>query len=669
MRRTALVAAAALAVSALSIVTTTTARADPQAVTQLPPGPGGMHTDQISAWGADVYAVFGSNSSTGTLYHTLADGSGSWEQVTDPVGHAPIDDPYAVRDGVIVTLWGGSAYRVIAGDSQWDTTSLPGYTSTVRIGAGGRLVEVQRWVADEGRYHYDVYDAEAGAAGGQVASTFSPPGLTGTWVWTIGEHGVLTGHDVSGSNPDRHVNAGDDCASATIEDAVGDPTSGPAWAMLECSLGADKPVVVDLTGKLRPLIVATGRLGQGFTYAGTASDAGSVVRVFDFGHALATQDYGPWTSGALWGDQRSGSMSASTDAGTPYLAFLTTGGAISVAPLPWLTPAPTKNDDTTAPRVTSTTGSSGAVRRGQGFLGTPLTFGWTEQDDDQAHPAADVQVRETISSGPGWQPVDGARRLLTNEIEYDEPNWGHVCFRVRLHDRVGNRSAWSTPRCTWVDDSRPSMTDAIDDTNGLLRVLRSVGRVDVTGRFHGDDDSYVTSYDVQRRIAPPARAFGPWTAPRRWQGVARTRVTASLAPGAEICFRARAHDAVGRVSTWGDKRCATEPYDDASWSGHHAVSRHVQGALGGTATRLTHGRQSLSHAHLSGRVLWVRARGAGCPWVWWGGKRVMSLGCSDEYHGFGWYAISFRHRHSGTIRVAIGDYWGWTEVDAIAVGR
>jgi len=97
----------------------------------------------------------------------------------------------------------------------------------------------------------------------------------------------------------------------------------------------------------------------------------------------------------------------------------------------------------------------------------------------------------------------------------------------------------------------------------------------------------------------------------------------------------------------------------------------VPGAMGGTATLLTHGRSSLSHDNLSGRILWVRARGGGCPHVWWGGQRVMSLGCTDvgDVHGFGWYVVHLRHRHSGTVRVAVGAYEGWAQVDAVAVGR
>src|SRR5262249_42294526 len=158
-------------------------------------------------------------------------------------------------------------------------------------------------------------------------------------------------------------------------------------------------------------------------------------------------------------------------------------------------------------------------------------------------PSYDVQVKDSIPTegAPGWQPLSGPQGTFATTTVYDEPNQAQACFRVRATDRVGNHSPWSTPRCTWVDGHRPGMSDARYDTNGLLRVLRSVGRVDVTGRFHGWDDTGVASYDVQRRVAPPGKDFGSWVAPQAWQGVTGHRVTASLGPGAEICFRARAH--------------------------------------------------------------------------------------------------------------------------------
>ena len=49
---------------------------------------------------------------------------------------------------------------------------------------------------------------------------------------------------------------------------------------------------------------------------------------------------------------------------------------------------------------------------------------------------------------------------------------------------------------------------------------------------------------------------------------------------------------------------------------------------------------------------------------------VMSLGCSDEgdYHGLRFVAY-LPHRRSGTVSISVGDYWGWADIDAIAVLR
>ena len=673
LRRRAVLAivTSVLAVSAPLVVVAPAARADPQQGVALPAGPAGMTAFQVSMGDGVVYALWGTTSATTTLYVAPDDGSGSWQQLHVPSTGEPVDNVLAVDDGVVVQYSATtSCPRVVTATTDW---MAPGCLNTVvNVGHGGALVAVKRYVAELGLHVYDVYDAKAGPAGSVLDSTSLPPALDGTWVWTA-SRGSLSGFDTA-TGAKRSLRLGDSCVDATVLEVVGDQPIAPSYAEVRCIDGdTTRSVLVDLTGSARPFEV-TGRpsmLGNGFLYAGGTG----VVRALDLTTSLTEQDFAPflargwqWYPGRGW--LRAGPADLSgTTSGTPRIAYLDDLHGVRVATLQELGAPPSTATDTTAPTITSTGGSPGVVRRSD--FDTPISFTWSGQDDGAAAPSYVVQVKDSVPTdgAPGWQPLAGAQSTFATSAVYREPNQAQACFRVRAIDRVGNRSPWSTPRCTRVDGYRPVMSDAVDDTNGLLRVLRSVGRVDVTGRFHGGDDTAVTSYDVERRVAVPGQSFGSWIGPRSWKGLTTHHVTTSLAPGAEICFRARAHDAVGRVSTRGDKRCATEPYDDATWNHRRAASRRVAGALGGTATLLTHGRHSLSHTHLSGRILWVRARGAGCPHVWWGGERVLSLGCSNDFHGFSWYAVDLPRRHSGTIRVAVDGYWGWTEVDAVAVGR
>jgi hypothetical protein len=669
VRRAALAAVSSvLAIGSVLVSVTPAADADPPQDISLPAGPDGLKVYSVSLGDGVVYATWGSQGfGRSSVYVAPDDGSGSWQQLHVPSSGDPINQVRAADDGVFVQYDATDACtRVVTATSDW---LVPGCGSAVDVGHGGDLVAVQRYDAVVDHYWYDIYDSDAGPAGGVLDTTSVPPALAGTWVWTASA-GRLSGVDTV-TDEHRSITLGDSCLRATVLEVVDDEST------LSCvDNGTTRIVLVDLVEASRPVDVSgiLRMLGNGFLYAGTSG----VLHVTDLSASLAASDVGAyfprgsgWYPGPGWVGTGPADYSGSTT-GSPRIAYLADAQTVHVASLSGLGAPPTTATDTTPPVITATGGSPGAVRRPADGE-TPISFTWSGEDDEAAAPTYDVQVKDSVHTEdtPGWQALSGAQGTFATTTVYDDPNQSRVCLRVRATDRVGNHSPWSTARCTRVDAYPPMMGDGIDDTTSVIHVLHSVGRARVTGRFHGLDDSVISSYDVERKIAPPNRRFGSWVAPQRWHAVVGHHVTASIKPGTEICFRARARDAVGRLSAWGDRRCATEPYDDATLAHRHSSVHRVAGALGKTATRLTRGASSLTSAELSGRALWVRARGAGCPHVWWGGKLVMSLGCTDagDVHGFSWYVVNLRHRRSGPIRIAIGNYWGWTDVDAVAVGR
>jgi hypothetical protein len=203
-------------------------------------------------------------------------------------------------------------------------------------------------------------------------------------------------------------------------------------------------------------------------------------------------------------------------------------------------------------------------------------------------------------------------------------------------------------------------------------VLNGIGRQAVTYRFHGTDDISIAGYDVQQRTARDGGEL------RRWHtvahGLSRGRYPTTIGAGQEKCFRARAHDQVGRVSRYGDRWCVISPIDDRSFALHGGRHVAVRGALGGSVSKLPWHGPDATHPHVRGRSLAVLARSdlGGCPRVWWGGQSVMSRSCiggRERRNGFTWYLVRLRKVHHGTVRVAASVASNWTEVDAVAVGR
>jgi hypothetical protein len=200
------------------------------------------------------------------------------------------------------------------------------------------------------------------------------------------------------------------------------------------------------------------------------------------------------------------------------------------------------------------------------------------------------------------------------------------------------------------------------------QILSSVGRQQVTYRFHGTDDTTgVTSYDVQER-----GEAGTWHTAAG--DLTRGRYPSSVRAGHEKCFRARAHDFVGRRSAYGDRRCFISPLDDRAFASHGGRRVELHSALGGSVTKLRWHGPSITRAHVSGRKLAVLEKSdlGGCPRVWWGGDPVMSRSCSggrERRDGFTWYVVELHRVHHGTLRVAAPFGANWTEVDAVAVAR
>jgi hypothetical protein len=686
-RTTVAAASAVIAVCAVLVgVTTSTAAADVPTAAALPDGPAGTRPYDVGLGDGVVYATWGTSLANAQLYSTPADGLGAWIQVTDPTNDQAIGRPAAMDHGTVVVADGTdpdhpscTLFRVITSDTAWNLPYDENCVNLVHLGHGGTLVGVQRYDSSIGHYRYQVYDAEAGAAQEPLVSTGRLPALEGPWVWTMYKN-LLHGVDTSGAHAALDVDVRDACGSGgELTDVVGDPTGGPAWALLDCAPSGAGDLVVDLTGRSGPLPVhGVLRLGNGFVLGWhVVAGAGSLASASDFSIVPAAHDYGAmqvnaaWFAGPGWNVVASG-VDASAS-GSPGIAYTTPDDTVEVASLSWLGDPPTSADDTTPPTITRTDGSAAFIRFTSGD--TPITLGWTGSDDETEPLSYDVQVKDSVSAeAPGWQPLPGAQGTLATSAVYHEHNHAKACLRVRATDRVGNRSAWSSPRCTAVDGYRPTMADGRRDPTGIPRILGGPGRQTVVYRFHGTDDVSVASYDVQERFARAGHDLGPWRSPASLRALTVRHVTATVRRGEERCFRARARDHVGRLSGYGDRWCVVAPVDDRSFALHDGRRTRAAAALGGSLTRLSRPGAFVSHPKLVGHVLWVRARSdlGGCPHVWWGGDEVMNLSCgggAGRASGLAWFTVHLRHLHSGTVRVGKNTSSNWTDVDAVAVVR
>jgi hypothetical protein len=217
------------------------------------------------------------------------------------------------------------------------------------------------------------------------------------------------------------------------------------------------------------------------------------------------------------------------------------------------------------------------------------------------------------------------------------------------------------------------MQDQTSDRWGFPHILNRITRATVTDRFHATDDTGVTSYDVQQRVAAPGKGFGPWTSPAAWQGITATSVSRTVAPGAEVCFRSRARDAAGRTSPWGDQHCSVVPQDDAVFTRHGAAQRRtVGGALGGRLTRLDKTTKASLTGSLAGRSIVARElihdHAIGCLSVTWDGRPVKGCGAANGGHRFAWVWATSRATREGRVRIG-GDLYQLNDVDAVAVLR
>jgi hypothetical protein len=668
VRRTSLLAAVALIGSTLIVLNVNSAHADTQEPgTPLPAGPGGTPY-RIRVSDDVVLATWGTSRATATLYRTPADGSGTWQPVLDPETSTPIVDPAILGNGLVVTqpfTPPGDAcatQRVLTTTTAWTVPQPPsGCVGSVVTGTGHDLVAVPVPGQSQGpdRNDYQVYDAAKGPAGGVLEQVQGQrPALDGTWVVTVTPYAVWA-TDTSGQHSYVRAPIPAGCDFGQVAKAVGDPTTSSGYALVHCLDGEGRltsQLVVPLDGRVPlPLSTNSWSLGNGFVYMLESTSPGAEVRVMDFSAARTQHVYGPLNT------------APGSDSGTPRVAWPTASGLVNTAVLDWLGTTPTKADDSTPPQVTLASPPA-AVRMSDPVSGTPLQFSWSGVDNASGPVLYDVEAHRSEMPS-GWSALFYSRRTLgTVATIYANPS-EIVCVRVRGEDRAGNYSAWSK-RCSRVDTARPTMKFQSDP---LRPVVRRLGQVAVRFPLQGRDDGPVASYEVQRRSRNAGRTAGTWHTPRRWQVVTSSHVDARAGEHREVCFRARATDQVGRVSTWGKAWCRTTPYDDPALTAHGARRIHADDSLGGTATALgAHG--SLTLPDVSGREIWVRASGreVACPLVNWGARRFFGGPHACEFgpshHGYRWYSWRVHTLRRGTIRVSSPLYDPLT-VDAVAVVR
>lgn len=573
------------------------------------------HGVAATTWSAETSPV---GAEPGQVWFTDAEGSDDdWRPgylggpvATDSEGNA-LD--YAGNIALTALPRTGSSgaypYRLTWPGGSRDVTGAFG---TIRLGNGGLLLARGLLSASGGSVSgWQVEDARTG----EVKATFpgSNPhlGMDGTWIWQgPTAQGTMTGTDTANPGTTRTVQTGLTCPAT--------PTVMGRWALVPCNV--DQTYVVDLRGVVDPWRVPYQEhdrpvaLGGGFvawvTYRDLPTgDDTPLLQVADLSEQHSTRTYGPVRGRTF----PPGPSYAPDDAGAPQLVYADDHSQARVLDLDWLGAAPWTREDRTAPRLDALTGSPRYLAATGDT--TAVTFGWQFSDpDSDIEPASGVDtvdVRYRQSPAPGqpygpWVEPPALQATTRTEATVEAAAGADSCWLVRARDLNGNVSAWSTERCTLVDDDTPVLTSV----TGGPRILPEAWLSTVRFSYRATDALGVAGYEASYRQAPAGGALSPWATPSGWQDTTATSVQRRVAPGGEVCFRVRARDAAGHVSAWSTPRCSAVPYDDRDLLPRGAISTIHTGAAMGDSESLLRSGASLRLGRLTGKSIAVlTARG------------------------------------------------------------
>ena len=517
-----------------------------------------------------------------------ADGTTGWTDNVDGVatGSDPIPGvPAAMAGDTVATQPQVPGCRLTWPGGHRDLATACG-SGDVTLGHGGRLVKL--WDAASSSYDFE----SVRQPGTLLHVPWNPYyAMDGTTVWKLDPaSGVLTGTDLIGTTPRRTVSTGVICG------ALGALHMAGRWALLECNGGY---TVVDLLGLVPPWQVPVGSgdgvvlLGGQFVAWTRTLQSGDQPAIPYLGLVvteLASQHrshvYGPVHDLSAVQSR----VAAVDDAGSNSLVYLDTSDTVRRVDLGWVADVPTTRPDTTAPVLSSLTGTSRSSAQAS------VTVSWTFVDPgSDVEPASglatyDVRSRQAVAGGPeAWQQPVAWQGLHVASVVVPTVAGETTCLEVRAHDVAGNVSAWSREWCSAPVPDRilPSVMPA----GPAFELVGGSARFS----YAGQDDVAVSSYDVSLRAATDGRLLGTWATPARWHATSARSVSEKLAVGAEACFRVRARDSAGNVSAWSAPHCVVRPLDDRQLSAHGVVRRvRARGSVAGTASVLAARGASLS---------------------------------------------------------------------------
>jgi hypothetical protein len=192
-----------------------------------------------------------------------------------------------------------------------------------------------------------------------------------------------------------------------------------------------------------------------------------------------------------------------------------------------------------------------------------------------AHPGTThVNLNQPSLSPDGaevvYEDYDDPTSDATNEGIYIAPAAGALASTQACADANPSLFVQGAEDPFWTPASTaqlPSDTTAPAATLTAPNDAATIG-ASVTLTWTGHDDySGIAYYQLRERTAPYSAGFTSWSTPSSWQHLTGNSVTRSgLARGKDYCFKLRAVDNAGNMSSWTAPRCTAVPLDDRSLS-------------------------------------------------------------------------------------------------------
>jgi hypothetical protein len=169
-------------------------------------------------------------------------------------------------------------------------------------------------------------------------------------------------------------------------------------------------------------------------------------------------------------------------------------------------------------------------------------------DPDDALGGLRLECR--VDGQGSWFPCASGQQVLTGLAQGDHT------VSLQVTDPTGLQSVASQ---TWT-------VDTTGPTAGITSVAPVGTASQLSLGWTGSDTggSFVSSYDVRERYAPPTGSLGDHLYPLNWAVLGSTSLTAAWAPGYEYCLSVRGMDFVGNLGPWSAERCTAAPLDDAA---------------------------------------------------------------------------------------------------------